>query len=277
MVLGPATGRPKSAVFRTADVVGIDTLVHVARHCHEALTNDERRDVFAVHPVLEELVKRKWLGSKTRPGLLQEAGRRDPAARPQDLRVRAPEEAALPLDRRHQGGGRRRRAAAADGGRGRSGGGPRPRGAVRDPGLLGGAPARDRRRRGRDRSGHALGLRLGSRPLRDLGRPGGEGHGREDAGRRASRCPSGCRPAWPRARIASTRRTSPGRLAQLRRTGGYADVAADPRVISLDALRAGGQGGRAQRQRLAPGPRRRRVLPRVPRQDERHRSATSWR
>ena len=74
MVLGPATGRPKSAVFRTADVVGIDTLVHVARHCHEALTNDERRDVFAVHPVLEELVKRKWLGSKSGQGFYKKLG-----------------------------------------------------------------------------------------------------------------------------------------------------------------------------------------------------------
>ena len=74
MVLGPATGRPKSAVFRTADVVGIDTLVHVARHCHEALVNDERRDVFAVHPVLEELVKRKWLGSKSGQGFYKKQG-----------------------------------------------------------------------------------------------------------------------------------------------------------------------------------------------------------
>ena len=74
MVLGPATGRPKSAVFRTADVVGIDTLVHVARHCHEALVDDERREVFAVHPVLEELVKRKWLGSKSGQGFYKKQG-----------------------------------------------------------------------------------------------------------------------------------------------------------------------------------------------------------
>ena len=74
MCLGPATGRPKSAVFRTADVVGIDTLVHVAQHCHEALTKDERREVFAVHPVLQELVKRKWLGSKTGQGFYKKVG-----------------------------------------------------------------------------------------------------------------------------------------------------------------------------------------------------------
>jgi 3-hydroxyacyl-CoA dehydrogenase len=74
MVLGPATGRPKSAVFRTADVVGIDTLVHVAKHCHEALVSDERREVFAVHPVLQGLVDRKWLGSKSGQGFYKKQG-----------------------------------------------------------------------------------------------------------------------------------------------------------------------------------------------------------
>ncbi len=74
MVFGPATGRPRSAVFRTADLVGIDTLVHVARHCHEALVDDERREVFAVHPVLEELVRRKWLGGKSGQGFYKKQG-----------------------------------------------------------------------------------------------------------------------------------------------------------------------------------------------------------
>ncbi len=74
MVLGPATGRPKSAVFRTADVVGIDTLVHVARQGHAALVSDERREIFAVHPVLEQLVTRKWLGSKTGQGFYKKQG-----------------------------------------------------------------------------------------------------------------------------------------------------------------------------------------------------------
>jgi 3-hydroxyacyl-CoA dehydrogenase len=68
MVFGPATGRPKSAVFRTADVVGIDTLVHVAQNCHQALPDDERREVFAVPEVLRTMVERRWLGSKSRQG-----------------------------------------------------------------------------------------------------------------------------------------------------------------------------------------------------------------
>ncbi len=75
MVLGPATGRPKSAVFRTADVVGIDTLVHVARNCHDTLTNDERRQVFAIPPLLDEMVKRKWLGQKTGQGFYKKEGK----------------------------------------------------------------------------------------------------------------------------------------------------------------------------------------------------------
>jgi 3-hydroxyacyl-CoA dehydrogenase len=74
MVLGPATGRPKSAVFRTADLVGLDTLLHVAQNCHETLVDDERREVFAVPPLLAELVKRKWLGSKTGQGFYKKQG-----------------------------------------------------------------------------------------------------------------------------------------------------------------------------------------------------------
>ena len=74
MVFGPATGRPKSAVFRTADVVGLDTLMHVTRNCAEALTGDERRDVFNPPAVLTQLVDRKWLGAKTKQGFYKKVG-----------------------------------------------------------------------------------------------------------------------------------------------------------------------------------------------------------
>jgi 3-hydroxyacyl-CoA dehydrogenase len=67
-VFGPATGRPKSAVFRTADVVGLDTLLHVTRNCADSLTDDERRDVFQPPAVLQKLVDKKWLGAKTKQG-----------------------------------------------------------------------------------------------------------------------------------------------------------------------------------------------------------------
>jgi 3-hydroxyacyl-CoA dehydrogenase len=74
MVLGPATGRPKSAVFRTADVVGLDTLVHVAKGSYETLVDDERREAFQLSPVLTELVNRKWLGAKTGQGFYKKVG-----------------------------------------------------------------------------------------------------------------------------------------------------------------------------------------------------------
>jgi 3-hydroxyacyl-CoA dehydrogenase len=74
MVFGPATGRPKSAIFRTADVVGLDTLMHVTRNCAEALTDDERRDVFVPPPVLTQLVDKKWLGAKSKQGFYKKVG-----------------------------------------------------------------------------------------------------------------------------------------------------------------------------------------------------------
>ncbi|HEY7376220.1 MAG TPA: 3-hydroxyacyl-CoA dehydrogenase/enoyl-CoA hydratase family protein [Polyangia bacterium] len=74
MVFGPATGRPKSAVFRTADVVGLDTLLHVTNNCYDALPNDERREVFAPSPVLQQLIAKKWLGAKTKQGFYKKVG-----------------------------------------------------------------------------------------------------------------------------------------------------------------------------------------------------------
>jgi len=74
MIFGPNTGRPKSAVFRTADVVGLDTLMHVTQNCWEALPGDERRDVFAPPEVLKKLVERKWLGAKSKQGFYKMVG-----------------------------------------------------------------------------------------------------------------------------------------------------------------------------------------------------------
>jgi 3-hydroxyacyl-CoA dehydrogenase len=74
MVFGPATGKPKSGVFRTADVVGLDTLMHVTKNCFDALPGDERRDVFAPPTVLQTLVDKKWLGSKTKQGFYKKVG-----------------------------------------------------------------------------------------------------------------------------------------------------------------------------------------------------------
>ena len=67
-IAGPPMGRPKSAAFRTADMVGLDTFVHVADNCHRLLTDDPDRDVFLVPDFLRAMVQRKLLGNKTKGG-----------------------------------------------------------------------------------------------------------------------------------------------------------------------------------------------------------------
>lgn len=67
-ITGPATGKPKSATFRTADIVGLDTIVHVAKNLYEAVPNDEMRGTFVILPFIETLLKNKWLGDKTKQG-----------------------------------------------------------------------------------------------------------------------------------------------------------------------------------------------------------------
>jgi len=71
---GSAIGRPNSATFRTADLVGIDVIVHVARNSHENLTNDPRRDVFKPPEILEELVEKGWIGQKVGQGFYKKEG-----------------------------------------------------------------------------------------------------------------------------------------------------------------------------------------------------------
>jgi 3-hydroxyacyl-CoA dehydrogenase len=65
---GPAVGWPKSATFRTADLVGLDVLVHVVKNIYETAPNDESRERYKVPAVVEEMVKRGWLGDKTGQG-----------------------------------------------------------------------------------------------------------------------------------------------------------------------------------------------------------------
>jgi 3-hydroxyacyl-CoA dehydrogenase len=67
-VAGPATARPKSAVFKTADLVGIDTLVHVGNNSYELLTEDEERDVFKIPEFVTKMVEAGRLGNKTKQG-----------------------------------------------------------------------------------------------------------------------------------------------------------------------------------------------------------------
>ena len=65
---GPAVGWPKSATFRTADIVGLDVLVNVIRNIYENAKHDESREVYKVPALIEEMIKRGWLGEKTGTG-----------------------------------------------------------------------------------------------------------------------------------------------------------------------------------------------------------------
>ncbi|TJY36161.1 3-hydroxyacyl-CoA dehydrogenase/enoyl-CoA hydratase family protein [Pontimicrobium aquaticum] len=65
---GPVIGRPKSATFRTVDVVGLDTLVHVANGIYENCPNDEAHELFKLPEFINTMMENKWLGSKTGQG-----------------------------------------------------------------------------------------------------------------------------------------------------------------------------------------------------------------
>jgi len=68
---GPLIGRPKSATFRTADVVGIDTLVKVAKGVSENCTDDEAKATFEIPEWLNKVVENNWLGDKTGQGFFK--------------------------------------------------------------------------------------------------------------------------------------------------------------------------------------------------------------
>jgi 3-hydroxyacyl-CoA dehydrogenase len=68
---GPVVGRPKSATFRTADVVGIDTLVKVAKGVADNCTDDEAKEMFNIPAWLNKMVENSWLGDKTGQGFFK--------------------------------------------------------------------------------------------------------------------------------------------------------------------------------------------------------------
>jgi 3-hydroxyacyl-CoA dehydrogenase len=67
-VAGPATARPKSGAFRTADLVGLDTLAHVATNSYDLLPDDEERDIFKLPDFMTRMISNGQLGNKTRQG-----------------------------------------------------------------------------------------------------------------------------------------------------------------------------------------------------------------
>jgi 3-hydroxyacyl-CoA dehydrogenase len=70
---GPVIGRPKSATFRTADVVGLDTLIKVANNLHAGLPDDEARDAFKLQAYITNMDEKKWYGDKTGQGFYKKS------------------------------------------------------------------------------------------------------------------------------------------------------------------------------------------------------------
>ncbi|MCL6572518.1 MAG: 3-hydroxyacyl-CoA dehydrogenase/enoyl-CoA hydratase family protein [Bacillus sp. (in: Bacteria)] len=73
-ITGPLVGRPKSATFRTLDVVGLDTFVHVAGNVYEQVDGKEK-EVFEVPPFMKTMLEKGWLGSKSGQGFFLKKGK----------------------------------------------------------------------------------------------------------------------------------------------------------------------------------------------------------
>jgi len=67
-LFGTAMGRPKTAMFKTCDIVGLDTLGHVSRNTYELVVDDEQRDSFVLPEFVERMIQKNLLGTKTKKG-----------------------------------------------------------------------------------------------------------------------------------------------------------------------------------------------------------------
>ncbi|MFD1095686.1 3-hydroxyacyl-CoA dehydrogenase/enoyl-CoA hydratase family protein [Salegentibacter chungangensis] len=74
---GPVIGRQKSATFRTVDVVGLDTLVHVANGLHKGVPDDEAHDLFALPDFIDTMMENEWFGSKSGQGFYKKIKKDD--------------------------------------------------------------------------------------------------------------------------------------------------------------------------------------------------------
>jgi 3-hydroxyacyl-CoA dehydrogenase len=74
-IVGKPMGRPKSAAFRTADVVGLDTFVHVSQNCYDSLTEDPEREVFKVPDFIKGMVDKGLRGQKSGGGFYKKVGK----------------------------------------------------------------------------------------------------------------------------------------------------------------------------------------------------------
>jgi 3-hydroxyacyl-CoA dehydrogenase len=67
-IFGPAMGRPKTAIFKTTDLVGLDIMMHVAKNSYDLCVDDEQRDIMQLPGFVEKMAKKNLLGNKTRAG-----------------------------------------------------------------------------------------------------------------------------------------------------------------------------------------------------------------
>ena len=76
-IWGKPMGRPASAVFRTSDLVGLDTLAHVIHGIYDGCPNDEQRESFVVPTFLQRLIDQGALGEKSGAGFYKKAKKAD--------------------------------------------------------------------------------------------------------------------------------------------------------------------------------------------------------
>jgi len=67
-IFGPAMGRPKTAIFKTTDLVGLDIMMHVAKNSYDLCVDDEQRDIMQLPDFVEKMAEKNLLGNKTRAG-----------------------------------------------------------------------------------------------------------------------------------------------------------------------------------------------------------------
>ena len=87
-VTGPLIGRPKSATFRTLDVVGLDTFAHVAKNVYDQTTGEEQK-VFEIPAFMQKMLENKWLGAKTGQGFFLKEGKEIKELNPETLEYEA--------------------------------------------------------------------------------------------------------------------------------------------------------------------------------------------
>ncbi len=93
---GPLLGRPKSATYRTSDVVGLDTMAHVIKTMADTLPNDPWHGFFQSPPWLSALIGKGALGQKTGAGIFRKVGKDIVVLDPEKQDYRAADRAAAP-------------------------------------------------------------------------------------------------------------------------------------------------------------------------------------